>query len=177
VFANSVVPPLPPVVAVFPVPPTVAYVIWFPAVAVLIKRTSPHWLEFAVVATVCVTPESLVTPAPLMVRISATGLVIVYALALELNTIPSTSVFAVMDTSLFVDWPKVAVSAKLLGTVAGLQFAIVSQSPEIGLVDQIELPAKAWDTRRKAAAAAKIRAGGKRRARQRGKSIRQFMEE
>jgi len=62
--------------------------------------------------------------------------------ALESNTIPLTSVSAEIERRVILDKPKKAVSADPLGTVAGLQFVSVFQSPDWGLCFHVALPAK-----------------------------------
>jgi hypothetical protein len=53
----------------------------------------------------------------------------------------STSVFADIDILVVFESAKVAVSAGPLGTVAGVQFVAVFQSPEPGLRSQVAFPA------------------------------------
>ena len=67
--------------------------------------------------------------------------VIVKALAPELKTIPSTSVVAERDTPVVFERANVAVSAGPLGTVMGVQFVAVCQSPLPGLRFQVALAA------------------------------------
>ena len=56
-----------------------------------------------------------------------------------------TSVLAEIERPVVLDKSKKAVSANPLGTVAGLQFVLVFQSPEWGLCFQVALPAwLAW---------------------------------
>jgi len=67
----------------------------------------------------------------------------VYAfVAAGLKVIPLTSVFADIETLVVLENANVAVSAELLGTVAGVQFVAVFQSPEVGLRSQVASPAK-----------------------------------
>ena len=55
---------------------------------------------------------------------------------------PLTSVFAEIETDVVFEEPNVAVSAVPLGTIAGVQFVAVFQSPEPGLRSHVALPAK-----------------------------------
>ena len=45
------------------------------------------------------------------------------------------------QTGLVFDWPNVATSVSLFGTVPGVQFSAVFQSPLVGLRFQVALPA------------------------------------
>jgi len=56
--------------------------------------------------------------------------------------ISPTSVSAEMKTLVMFERPNVAVSADPFGTVAGVQFAAVFQSPESGLRSHVALPAR-----------------------------------
>ena len=83
-------------------------------------------------------------PAPLTVSAIApfAGLgVMVNALAPGLKTMLFTSIEAVIETSVLLETPKVAISFGPFGTVAGVQFAAVFQSPLVGLRFQVALPA------------------------------------
>jgi hypothetical protein len=72
-------------------------------------------------------------PTPLSVRVKLGLAVIVYGfVAAEVNVMPFTSVFADMDTLAVFERANVAVSADPLGTVAGVQFVAVFQSPDAG---------------------------------------------
>ena len=64
------------------------------------------------------------------------------ALAPGLNTIPFTSVSAERETPVVLDKANVAVSDGPLGTVFGIQFVAVFQSPVAGLACHVALPAK-----------------------------------
>jgi len=90
-----------------------------------------------------VTPELFVMPTPLMVNVKPGLAVMVKGLrrAFESNTIPLTSVLAEIERSVVLDKSKKAVSDAPLGTVAGLQFVLVFQSPERGLRFHVALPA------------------------------------
>ena len=57
--------------------------------------------------------------------------------AFESNTIPLTSVLAEIERSVVLDKSKKAVSDAPLGTVAGLQFVLVFQSPERGYASML----------------------------------------
>ena len=90
-------------------------------------------------------PELLVMPTPLMVKemLEVVRLtVIVNALAPGLNTMPFTSVLAERETPVVFEAANVAVSEGPLGTVGGVQFAALFQSPAAGLVFHVALPAK-----------------------------------
>src|SRR5437660_477282 len=54
-----------------------------------------------------------------------------------------TSVFAEIETLVVFDRSNVAISAGPLGTVSGVQFVAVFQSPLVGLRFHVALPAKA----------------------------------
>ncbi len=58
-----------------------------------------------------------------------------------------TNVLAELETARRLEVPKVAISARLLGTSAGVQFAAVFQSPLVGLELHVALPAKGVDTK------------------------------
>jgi hypothetical protein len=64
-------------------------------------------------------------------------------LAPGLKTIESTPTPADGEMEVMFDVSKVATSVGALGTVAGVQFAAVFQSPLVGLVFQVALPAQA----------------------------------
>jgi len=97
----------------------------------------------ATVMKVWLTPELFVMPTPLMVNVKPGLAVMVKGLrrAFESNTIPLTSVLAEIERSVVLDKSKKAVSDAPLGTVAGLQFVLVFQSPERGLRFHVALPA------------------------------------
>jgi hypothetical protein len=67
--------------------------------------------------------------------------VIVNALAPELNAMPLTSVLALMKTPVVLEASNVAVSVGALGIVGGIQFAALFQLPEAGLTCHVALPA------------------------------------
>ena len=56
----------------------------------------------------------------------------------------STSMLPDNDTLVVLETSKVAMSAGPLGTVAGVQFVAVFQSPLVGLRFQVALPANEW---------------------------------
>ena len=61
------------------------------------------------------------------------------------TVIDATSVeLAARDTFVAFEAAKVAMSLGPLGTVAGVQFAAVLQSPVLGLTFQVALPANEW---------------------------------
>jgi len=68
--------------------------------------------------------------------------VIVKLLAPGAKVIPSTIVFAEIEMAVVFETANVAVSADPSGTVAGVQFVAVFQSPEVGLRSQVASPAK-----------------------------------
>jgi hypothetical protein len=84
-----------------------------------------------------------VIPAPLKLTGKNPFPVIVKELAPEVKVIPSTVVSAEMETFVMFDMPNVAVSVVPFGTVVGVQFAGVFQSPELGLRSHVALPARA----------------------------------
>ena len=69
--------------------------------------------------------------------------VIVYCDAPELKTrLPRLTIISLLMTSVTFDVPNVATSDVPFGTVLGLQFAAVFQSPLMGFVAQVALPAR-----------------------------------
>jgi hypothetical protein len=87
-----------------------------------------------------VTPELFVIPVPLMVNFF--GQVIVNELAPELKTIAATWIAPESEMLVILEVLKVAVSEGPLGTVFGVQFAAVFQSPLTGFRFHVALPAK-----------------------------------
>ena len=82
-------------------------------------------------------------PVPVNVSTEPPLAVTVYGfVAAGVNLIPLTSVFAEIETFVVLERAKVAVSADPFGTVMGVQFVAVFQSPEPGLRSQVALPAK-----------------------------------
>jgi len=61
--------------------------------------------------------------------------------AAAVNVMPFTSVFAEIETLVVFESANVAVSDDPSGTVAGVQFVLVFQSPERGLRFHVALPA------------------------------------
>jgi len=59
-----------------------------------------------------------------------------------------TWVFSEMETLVVLERPNVATSAGPLGTVTGVQFVGVFQSPELGLRSHVALPAYANSARK-----------------------------
>jgi hypothetical protein len=93
----------------------------------------------------CVVPESFEMPTPLRVRVKPELAVIVKLLAPGAKVIPSTIVFAELETVVVSESANVAVSADPSGTVAGDQFVAIFQSPDVGLRSHVALPAwLAW---------------------------------
>ena len=115
--------------------PLLVNLVKLPAVALLLKSICAKSDLPAGVTKFCMRPESLVTPAPLNVSIGKKLelAVIVKPLAPGAKVIPSTVVFAETEMVVVFERAKVAVSANPLGTVAGVQFVAVFQSPEVGL--------------------------------------------
>src|SRR5205809_8125656 len=69
--------------------------------------------------------------------------VIVYCDALELKTrLSRLTITSLLMTFVTFDAPKVATSDVPFGTVLGVQFAAVFQSPLVGFVAQVALPAR-----------------------------------
>ena len=69
--------------------------------------------------------------------------VIVYCDALELKTrLSRLTITLLLMTSVTFDVANVATSDVPFGTVLGVQFAAVFQSPLVGFVDQVALPAR-----------------------------------
>jgi hypothetical protein len=91
----------------------------------------------------CVVPELLMIPVALKVSFKPEVAVIVKLFAPGAKVIPSTVVFAETETSVVFERPNVAVPDDPLGTVAGVQFVAVFQSPEPGLRSHVALPARA----------------------------------
>lgn len=85
-------------------------------------------------------------PAPLRIKsnIASVGVVVaLYRLARESKTMLPTSVEAEKERLVVSEAPNVATLEGPFGTVDGVQFAAVFQSPEAGLVFHLALPAKA----------------------------------
>ena len=110
-----------------------------PAVALLVKTICSGKLKLRVATKFCVVPELFVMPTPLMVSAKKGLAVIVKLLAPGAKVIPSTIVFAVTETAVVFEAANVAVSADPLGTVAGVQFVAVFQSPEL----RVKVPCRA----------------------------------
>jgi hypothetical protein len=114
-----------------------------PAVALFLNNNLIALSEGAA-TKFCVVPELFAIPVPLMVSVLWLA-VIVKELAPGAKVMPSTVVFAEREIALVFEVAKVAVSADPLGTVAGIQFVAVFQSPEVGLRSHVALPAwLAW---------------------------------
>lgn len=117
-------------------------VVRVPAVALLLKfivasPTCPPISKF------CMMPELFSIPLPMSDRLPLVPMVMVNALALELNVMLSTRTFSRVETSVTLETSKVAISLGPLGTVCGIQFAAVFQSGLTGLRFQVALPAEA----------------------------------
>ena len=91
----------------------------------------------AVVTKFWVVPESFMTPAPLKVSPAWVVAVMEKASAPEAKTISFTSVAAESRIVGLLEVAKVAVSLGPFGTVFGIQFAAVFQSPLVGLVRHV----------------------------------------
>src|SRR5262245_46685689 len=117
---------------------------------------------------VCVAPELLVIPAPLMVSVTsvcaAAGLAVMVNLpASGVNTISATSVLAAETSrSVILEPANLATSPGPLGTVSGVQLAGLFQSLSTGSAFQVALPA--W-TDGRLATANRIRTSGTERRR------------
>jgi hypothetical protein len=89
-------------------------------------------------------------PAPLIVKstldeAAAGSAVILKLLAPGSKTMDATSVeLAERERFVVLEVAKVAMSLGPFGTVAGVQFAAVFQSPVLGLTFQVALPANEW---------------------------------
>ena len=92
-------------------------------------------------------PELFVMPASWMFK--APGAVIVKPLAPGLKMISARSITPDCEMAVMFETAKVAVSDGSLGTVLGVQFVAVFQSPVVGLRFQVALPALAACTRNK----------------------------
>jgi len=125
-----------------PMPLLLVKMVDVPAVALLVKTICWGKLKLRVATKFCVVPELFVMPTPLIVSAKKGLAVIVKLLAPGAKVIPSTVVFAEIEMAVVFETANVAVSADPLGTVAGVQFAAVFQSPEPGLRSQVALPAK-----------------------------------
>jgi hypothetical protein len=124
------------------VPPLMVKVVLIPAVAfppVKLANCIPP--APASNTKLWVIPELLVMPAPMTFNGPFTSVLMVNALATGLNTISVIVVFADTETPVVPDVAKVATSALALGTVAGVQFVAVFQSPDPGAASQVALPA------------------------------------
>src|SRR5207249_12222519 len=102
-----------------------------PAVALLVKNIRPRLpAPSTAVTKFCVIPELFVMPTPLIVRVNPGSAVMVWGLvAAGVKRMLLTSVFAEIETAVVFERPNVAVSADALGTVMGVQFVAVFQSP------------------------------------------------
>ena len=125
-------PPIPPPFMVKKVP--------LPAVALFLNN-NPNVTPKGAATKFSVVPELFVIPVPLMVSVPWLA-VTVKELAPGAKVMPSTVVFAEIEMAVVFEIAKVAVSADPLGTVAGVQFVAVFQSPETGLRCHVALPAR-----------------------------------
>ena len=128
-------------------PPSTVILFELPALALPVKAMSPPGppsVSPGPTKKFCITPELLITPGPSIVKASP-GLVMVKTLALGLKMTLLTVVLAERLMAAVLETPKVAVSAAPFGTVAGVQWAAVFQSPDEGLRFQVALPAtQSW---------------------------------
>ena len=123
-------------------PPFVIKKVPLPAVALFLKNNLIALAAPEGAATkFCVVPESFEMPTPLRVSVKPELAVIVKLLAPGAKVIPSTIVFSELETVVVLESANVAVSAGPLGTVIGVQFAAVLQSPEVGFRSHVGLPA------------------------------------
>jgi hypothetical protein len=83
-------------------------------------------------------------PPPLTVMALGGLAVMVNALAPSPKTTLRTCVAFVIEIAVVLELAKVAMSFGPFGTVAGVQFAAVFQSPLTGFALQVALPAKDW---------------------------------
>src|SRR5438876_766925 len=86
-------------------------------------------------------PPLFVKPTPVMYNV-ASALLMVNALAPELNTIPFTCVRAEAKTPVTLEVAKVATSAAPFGGPPAVQLAAVFQSPLTGFIRHVALSAK-----------------------------------
>jgi hypothetical protein len=126
------------------VPPFVVKKVPLPAVALLLNNILSALMPKPEGAATkfCVVPELFVMPVPLSVSEKLGLAVIVKLLAPGEKVIPSTIVFAEMETAVVFERAKIAVSADPLGIVIGDQLPAVFQSPELGLKSHVALPAR-----------------------------------
>ena len=136
---------LPPAIA----PPFAVNDVPLPAVALFVNVSLNTLPIPGAAIKFCVTPELFVMPTPLMLSAKSELAVIVKLLAPGAKVIPSTVVFAEIEMAVVFETANVAVSADPLGTVAGVQFVAVFQSPEPGLRSHIALPARANPAKQK----------------------------
>src|SRR3954452_7827222 len=84
--------------------------------------------------------------------------VIVYCDEPELKTrLSRLTIVSLLMTSVTFDGPKVATSVVEFGTVCGIQFAAVFQSPLVGLLLQVALPAREGRSAARNSSAAALR--------------------
>src|SRR5438128_1912487 len=86
-------------------------------------------------------PELFSIPLPMIDRLPPVPMLMVNALALELNFMLSTRTNSRVETSVTLETSKVAISLGPFGTVGGIQFAAVFQSLLMGLRFQVALSA------------------------------------
>src|SRR5438105_4578619 len=113
-----------------------------PGLAVPKKRICPGLVESALFTKFCVIPELFTIPAPTISKFNPGLLDIVKALAPELNVIWATVVPCEMEIASRLLELKPATSDDPLGTVVGLQFVAVFQSPSPGFRFHVALPAR-----------------------------------
>ncbi len=102
---------------------------------------APAPLLLSLVAKFCPMPESLLTPVPLIVRVTRGSAEMVKALAPAVKSIALTSTADLMVRSVRLETPKVATSDGPFGTVAGVQLPAVFQVPVPGFRFHVALPA------------------------------------
>jgi len=124
------------------VPPVVIKKVPIPAVALFLNNNLVALAATEEAATkFCVIPESFEMPTPLRVSVKPDLAVMVKLLAPGAKVIPSTIVFAELETAVVFETANVAVSADPFGTVIGVQLLAVFQLPEAGSGSHVALPA------------------------------------
>ena len=108
-----------------------------PAVALFSKSSVDKICQFWISA------ESFLIPVPVTAISSLGPTVMVKTLAPASKTIPLTSTPLERTTFVMFDAANVAISDGPFGTVFGVQFAAVFQSPELGFIFHVALSANA----------------------------------
>jgi hypothetical protein len=114
-----------------------------PALALFVKESAPSLpAESTAVEKPWVMPELFVIPLPLSVNANRGSVVIVKALAPELNMIALTSTLGNTSTLVRLLPAKVATSLGPFGTVIGTQLALLPHVLDGGLADHVALAAR-----------------------------------